>query len=276
MQEYLTAEKHNMSDDSLMRRASMLLSSEVAEASGYAVPYSYIESYAAERALRNTAIALPLVLTSAATEAGDITNRYSYSESKLQSFRHSLSVCRMLIDLHLPLSNYEEDVLLAASLTHILPELLSPHKTEKLMGRYGIDHDVYDTAALIYRDSSMTNVEQKQYFKNIAENRLALLIALADRGNIIEHLYGISIQNAQSFIYETRNSYLPLCIYGKEHYHELLGPISVLMEKMRNLAEVADILLGRFVARETEITQEILALQEENATLTGIIRALEG
>lgn len=276
MPDLLYMEQQDARDDILLRRAELFLASETAEKIGCASLYDYLRKYAVIKELKNTYAALPVVIGTAVTVAGDITNRFGFAEEQLTSLRHCLSMCKMLSDLHLPFVAYDEDVLLAAALTHILPEIKSLHDTEKLMGRYGIAHDVYDTAVLLYREENMTPAEEKQYYKCIAENPLALLIALADRGNIVEHLYNLSLINARSFIHETRNYYLPLCIYGKEHYHEILGPISILMEKMRTLAEVADILLSRFVSRESELTQEILALQEENATLTGIISSLEG
>ena len=62
-----------------------------------------------------------------------------------------------------------------------------------------------------------------------------------------------------------------MCIYGKEHYHELLAPVSVLMEKIRTLIEVAEVLLRKYEVREAELNRDILSLQEENATLRGMI-----
>lgn len=261
-------------DDVLLRRAPALLNKEVADASGYGELYHYVENYAKANEFRNTLIALPVVLCTSACEAGDITNRFSYAEDQLNAFRHCLSVCRMLIDLHLPLNRYEEDIMLAAALCHILPEIRSLDEAEKLIGRYDMASAVFDTSAIIYREDNMTTAELHSFYKRIPENKLALLITLADRGNIVEHLYGVSVFSARSYIYETRNYYIPMCIYAKEHYHELLGQISILMEKMRTLTEVSDILLSRFEARETELTAEILSMQEENATLKGIISAL--
>lgn len=230
--------------------------------------YRYVRKYAEENGLHNTKIALPMT-------AEMMSRIHSAKDENVAALRHCLYVCRMLIDLHIPFTSQEEDVLLASSLCHILPENISfRDMEEELTKSYHLDHEVYETVKLIYHPDDISNEELKQFYDNAKLNKLALLVLLADRGNLVEQLYGIASWNAHRYIYETRTFYLPMCIYAKEHYHELLAPVSILMEKMRNLTETAEILLNRYEARENELVQEILALQEENATLKGIIQKL--
>ena len=66
-----------------------------------------------------------------------------------------------------------------------------------------------------------------------------------------------------------------MCIYAKEHYIELLSPIGILLEKLRNLTDVAEMLFAKFESMEIELTREILQLKEENATIKGIIQKLK-
>lgn len=185
---------------------------------------------------------------------------------------HCLEVCDMLIDLHMTLAPAEEDVLLAAALLHIYPENFPAEDMEKKLGEeLGFGPEVCNIVETITPGRDMADEEQQLFYERAQENRLALLVLLADRGNIVQQLHRFSTWNAHRYIDETKACYYPMCIYGKEHYHELLAPISVLMEKMKSLLEVSEILLRRYEVREAELIQDILALREENATIKGII-----
>ncbi|MCQ2433022.1 MAG: hypothetical protein MJ175_10515, partial [Clostridia bacterium] len=185
---------------------------------------------------------------------------------------HTLSVCEMLIDLHIPLTKEEEDTLLTAVLLHIYPDYFPVDNIrEIIVGTYGFAPAVSDIIDCITPPKTMLDEEQDSYYRRIEENKLALLAALADRGDIVSKLHRYSTWNAHRYIEETKVCYYPMCIYGKEHYHALLAPISVLMEKIRSLLEVAEILLRRYEVREAELIQDIQALREENATIKGII-----
>ncbi len=235
--------------------------------------YKFVERYALERRLLNTSIALPLVRAMMSREDIELPDEFKDAEEYAADFRHCLSVTRMLIDLHIPLTEEEEDILLAASICHIIPENIT-YKASKnrLTEEYHLDPEIHHVIMILFRKSELSESEQKRYYKRIQDHKLALLIALADRGNLMRQLYGISSWSARRYIYETRNCYFPMCIYAKEHYTELLLPINVLTEKIRCLIEIAEILLSRYEARETELMQEVLDLKEENARLKGLIQ----
>lgn len=238
--------------------------------------YQYIEAHAAQRQEKNTLAALPQMWRIMSGEAGLPGMRRDIPGNHLAYWRHSLAVCRMLTDLPVTIPYEEEDILLASALCHVLPETFRlPDLKELMTGEMSLDEQIYDTVMLLFRDDPLSDQQQRLYFERLRENRFALLIKLTDRGNLVEQLYGISSWSARSYIYETKTYFLPLCVYAKEHYHDLLAPVSVLMEKMRNLSEVAEILLGRYELREAALTQEILLLQEDNAALRRMIGELQ-
>lgn len=227
-----------------------------------------ITSYTTENALSSAAHALALV-----TELSQPPVRSDAAKSKLRSdILHALAVCAMLIDLHTNLSHSEEDILLSAALLHITTEYFPANDIrEVLVGRHGFSPEVCEIIESLTPGHVLSEEEQKEFYTRIQENKLSLLIALADRGNIVQNLYRFSTWNAHHCIEETKACYYPMCIYGKEHYYELLAPINVLLGKIRSLLEVAEILLRRYEVRESELIQDIQALREENATIKGII-----
>lgn len=238
--------------------------------------YRYAEAYAMEKQLRNTAVALPVIRSRMVHAAEETASRFRNQNSHLAYYQHALSVCRMLIDLQMPIPAWEEDILLASTICHILPENIQlTDLSQELTVRYCLDPAVAETVGLIFWGDNEANSKQEQYYERVQQNKLALLMKLADRGNLVEQLYGISSWSARSYIHETRTYFLPMCIYAKEHYPALIGPVGVMMEKMRTLSDAAEILLSRYEVREAELTQQILTLREENATLKSLIGALQ-
>ena len=237
--------------------------------------YGYLRRHVREHQLFQSCIALELVRGIMTDEIDRMQCRLSGKRTCLAYYHHCLSVCRMLIDLHTAQGSEEEDVLLAAALCHILPECIQFSDLRRtLTEQYGLETAIVEIIQLIFREENGSEADQVRFYGNIRQNRLALMIKLADRGNLVEQLYGISGWDARSYIHETKAHFFPMCIYAKEHYPELLAPVSVLMEKMRCLTEVAEILLGRYEQREAELSQEILELQEDNAALKRRIERL--
>lgn len=227
--------------------------------------YGYVERYAVEKRLRNTALALPLVRKMVFCTGGLEDTLFEDCTAQL---RHCLEVSRILIDLHAPLPAHDEDILLAATLCHVLPRR-SRLGTE--IGRE-LDPEVVELLNRIRREDFLDTEKRQLFVNRVQGNRLALLLRAADQSHFVEQLHTFSGWRTRQFIFETRNIYMPLCIYAKEHYPELAAPVSILMEKMRCLVEVAEILLGRYEVRENELTQEIFTLREENARLRELIR----
>ena len=225
---------------------------------------AYIKKHAEQKSLSNTLSAMQLMQ--------ELIGKQSVSAEKYQ---HCLMVCRMLIDLNLLLNSLEEDLLLSSSICHIIPEeMTNADLTRLVINQYHLNPEICSVVMLLSKKEDTADEKLQAALEEIQQNKIALLIALTDRGNIVEQLYDMSSWQVRRFIYETRRYYFPVCIYAKEHYHELLSPIGILLEKLRNLTDVSEALLYRFEEREIEISQEILALQEENATIRGILKKL--
>lgn len=224
--------------------------------------YDRAAEYAAQNGLENMAKALTFV-----KELAEKSNPMTQVRRQA-ALRHGLEVCRMLMDLHLSLSGEDEDTLLAAVMLHTYPE---DFPNAELQQEVSVTPAVCELVGRIAQSRDMTDEEQQLFYTRAQSDPLALLAVLADRGIIVQQLHRFSTWNAHRYIEETKACYYPMGIYGKEHYHDLLAPISVLLEKIRTLLSVAEILLRRYESRETELIQDIMALREENAILKGII-----
>lgn len=235
--------------------------------------YAFVETHAQTQQLRSTALALALMRWTMSGAAENPDSRFQNPAAHMGYFRHALSVCRMLIDLHIPLNHEEEDILLAASICHILPECIrTPDLAAVLTDSFRLSPEVAGVVTCIFWEDNENSAQQRSYYERVQKNRLALLIKLTDRGNLVEQLYSISGWRARKYIHETRSFFFPMCIYAKEWYPDLIAPVSVMMEKIRCITEAAEILLSRYELREEALIQEILELQEENATIRGILR----
>lgn len=227
-----------------------------------------IAGYAKVRKLSNTERAIEYV--------ENALNKLNDSEMHLQrkenAFLHIYEVCSMIIDLELPITDDEEDSLLAAIMIHVLHENWPVEDLyDKLVNQLGYNEETYNIVNRIAYQGDMSDDEQQAFCERIQSDRLSLIAALAHRGNIIERMYQHTTWVAHTYIAESKALYLPMAIYGKEHYRELLGPISILTEKLKILLEVAEVFIKKYEVREAELTQDILALHEENATIRGII-----
>lgn len=234
-----------------------------------------IASYAEEKHLTFTACSLPIVLgvlmRSTATE-----ERYHEAAELSLDAHHALATCRMLIDLHPALETRDEDILLSSALCRILPQAIHMKDIAKeLSDLYHLDPEVCRIVSIVHRRNDLNETAFKERIHRVQRDKFALMIVLASRGNIIERLCDLSIWNARSYIQETKSYYLPMCIYGKEHYPEILPVINTLYEKMKCLLEAAEILLSRYETREFELTSEIISLKEENALLKNMLKQLK-
>lgn len=232
--------------------------------------YHDLENYAMERRMWNTCLALPIVQKMVFITGGLADSPFADCAAQLQ---HSLEMSRLLIDLHIPLDSHEEDILLATALCHILPENSKIDRIASANGQ-GIQPEVFEVLRLIRRVDFLDPEKRTLFMERVQGNRLALIMRVADQGNFVEQIHRFSGWRTHQYIYETRNIYLPMCIYAKEHYPELIAPISILMEKMRSLIEVAEILQSRYESRQIELNQEIFALREENARIKELIRTI--
>lgn len=185
-------------------------------------------------------------------------------------YRRRLSVCRMLIGLHLPVGPAMLDTLLAVVLSHSLPGDRVPEDHMPAMrAMFAADPEVGRILAVL-------NHEGEDYYDRLMADRYALLVRLTERGVLVESLYEWPATDALRYIRETREHFFSMCIYAKEHYRELLGPVSILMEKTRNLVIVNESLIHRYDEAENALRSEILATQEENAALRAAIQEITG
>jgi len=218
--------------------------------------FDIVLNEAEQKALPLTASALPAI-------------RARFSIGCDVYYRRRLSVCRMLIDLHLPVTPDMLDIMLAVALSHSLPGDSVPDDHRGTMeGLFAAEPRVAEILSVLCYSGD-------GYYARLAGNRYALLIRLTERGVLVESLYEWPAEDARRYIRETCEHFFPMCIYAKEHYRELLGPLSILMEKTRNLVAANEALLRRYEEAESARRSEILSLMEENAALRAMIREME-
>lgn len=230
--------------------------------------YEYLESYAVDHRLLNTSIALPLarglhngVYRKFGVEKGGEMHRLPY-------YIHCLLVCRMLADIHPPLSSEDEDCLLAAALCHDLIEDI-PFKNggTELMTAFYLDPKVYEIVKLVSKRSDFTQEEEQAFFDKIQKNPLALLVKLADRGNNVEDLYNMSRKKLAEYLEETERYFLPMSDYGIENYDELSVVIHILRDKITILTTVSKVMISKLEDRNQKLRDQRNQLKLENLRL---------
>lgn len=230
--------------------------------------YEYVEFFAVKNQLLNTAIALPLARglhngdhRKSTLVKGDITYRLPY-------IIHPLMVCKMLIELRIPLSHDEQDILFASALFHdMIEDIPFLDHGKELTIQYHLDPRVYETVLLVSKRKDFTEEEEKEHFQQIAKNKLAALIKLSDRGNNVEDLYNMSSKKVYEYVDETHNYLFPICAYAKEHYPELRQAVQILEDKMRCLTDAAKMLVDRYEEQERQLKERIVELRAENEIL---------
>lgn len=232
------------------------------------MPYEYIEHYAVNHQLLNTAIALPLsrgLHNGTHRKSSIVRSGISY---KLPYVFHCLIVCRMLVDLNIPLSNEEADILLASALCHdMVEDIPFPCGGTELFTQFGLDSRVYETVKLVSKRKDFTEAEEAAHFRAIAENKLALLIKLSDRGHNVEDLYNMSVWKVHEYVDETKKYIEPMGKFGLAHYPELTKTILVLLDKISLLTNASQILVDRFEIRQKSLMEQLAELREENKRL---------
>ncbi|MDO4977228.1 MAG: hypothetical protein Q4E53_08190 [Eubacteriales bacterium] len=238
--------------------------------------YAHIEYYAMENQLFNTSVALPV-----ARAIHNGTHRKGTTQRNGKVYRlpyviHCLLVCRMLLDMDLPLSKDELDIVLAASLCHdMIEDIPFPNHGKELIDIYGLDPQIYETVKYVSKRKDFTEEEHQAYFDNIQSHKLALLVKLSDRGHNVEDLYNMKGWKLHEYVDETNTYFLPMAKYGKEHYRELYQSIEILLDKICSLTEVAETFLNRYEEQEKKMIEQLQTLREENEQLWATLRALD-
>ena len=231
--------------------------------------YEYLEFFAESNMLSNTAIALPLarglhdgVHRKAFLRRNGINNHYPY-------VIHCLSVCRMLADLLKDLPHDELDILLASSLCHdMIEDIDFPKHGTELYEDYYLDKKVYETVKLVSKRKDFTEQEEKEFFDNIAHNRLALLVKLSDRGHNVEDLFNMSCTaKIHEYIKETKTLIKPMADYGIVHYPDIADAIEVLLDKIVLLTDMSQALVDNYEISQRKLEEQVKQLKEENAAL---------
>lgn len=226
---------------------------------------SMIKGYAHNNDLMNLEIAV--------MRMEELNREHKLSDDALA---HGLEAMRMMLDLTVPVSEREEDELLTASLCHVLTENAAIRDTCELAVKRSLrDPGIFGIVNLITEDPTMSEAKQRAFFEHLHGNRLAVLVKLVDRSVHTEQLFDMPLWRARAFIHETRETYFPLCHWMKEHDPELIPVVSILLEKMRCLLDVTDLLSMKYESRETAIMNEIEELSEENARLRGLLSRLD-
>jgi len=235
--------------------------------------YHFIERHSLENHMLNTAAVLPLVRKT--LFEADMEN-FEQRKETADGFLHALAVARLLLDMNMPLSTEEKDVILAAASAHtVLENKYISDEAKRDLRSEAMDERIYTALNLLDSRGIRTDKDKKDYFDRIARNKYAMLVKLAEQGNVVERLYQVSTWDARECVRETKEYYFPVCIYAKDNYPELFEVVSVMMEKMRNLIDLADILASRFQEREAALMTEILSLREENSRIRRIITKLQ-
>lgn len=238
-------------------------------------PYEYVEHYALDKGLFNTAVALPLArgLHNGVYRKSSIQKRGIYY--RLPYVIHCLLVCRMLIDLQIPLSHEDEDVLLAASLCHdMIEDIPFPDHGMELTTVYHLDPRVYETVKLVSKRHDFTPEEEEAHFHGIEENKLSLLVKLSDRSQNVEDLYNMKYHKVHEYVAETNRFFDEMCMYGLLHFSELKATIEIIYDKIFSLTKLSEALVERCEARERELEFRLSQLKAENERLRQQYRSL--
>lgn len=230
--------------------------------------YEFLEYYAEKHRYYNMALALPLVrgLHNGVYRKSPIMR--NGMPHRPPYVIHCLTVCKMLADLWLPISDEEKDVLLAAALCHDTIEDCSFEKGgRELFEDFGMDEQVYQVVKLVSKRKDFTLEEEKAFFHGIESNKLSLLIKLSDRGHNVTDLYNMSERKIEEYISETRTYFLPMCEYARMHYPELNIVTEIMQDQLIVLTKTAETLAEQHIQRKKNLMKELQILRAENKQL---------
>jgi len=218
--------------------------------------FTIVSDYASQKNLPITSSALPFM-------------RERFGTGCDVYYRRRLCVCRTLIDLDMPIENSQLDVLLAVTVSHYLPRDIVPADQDEIRALLFRN---CPEAEDIFRSLKDSDASDERAYNELMRSKNALLIRLAERSVLVQSLYEWPAEDARGYIYETQRFFLPMCIYAKEHYPELIAPVSILQEKMRNLIAANEALLNRYAEIEQKLLDELEELKAENAALKAALK----
>ena len=238
-------------------------------------PYDFLEYYADKHRFFNTALALPLARGLHNGTYRKTPVMRNGLPHKPPYVVHCLTVTKLLSDLHLPLSEEEQDILLAASLLHdTIEDCEFAAGGRELVDDFHLAEGVYETVKRVSKRKDFTLEEEQAYFHGIESNRLSLLIKLSDRGHNVTDLYNMSEHKIEEYISETRKYCLPMCEYARTHFPELDIVTEILQDQMICLTKTAEILIDQHKKRKKKLMANLQTLREENASLRKLCGSL--
>lgn len=232
----------------------------------YDKTYIFIKGYATALNLNYTLKALPLVrkFHNGQYRKGEvIVDGKTY---KLPYVLHVLKVCSTIISLHLPLSNEELDILLAAALLHDSFEDCKeyfPTGTTDLMTVYDFPKSIYNIVLLVSKNPNSTDEELDEYFNKIKKNKFALIIKLTDRSHNVEDLYVMKPEKLHKYVRETREWIYPLTTYGKANYPEFSNGFTILKAKIVSLTECTETIINIYEKELADLKEELKTKEKE-------------
>ncbi len=235
--------------------------------------YYIIDEYADERDLKITKKFLP---EADALFRENYQKAYPVKKEVYTYYAYGVKVCKLLIDLELPVKSEEMDIILTGALGNVVNETVSfPKKGRELSDEFGLNDEIMQIVELLTHRKISNKKEEERYYEAIKKNKFALLIKIVEVAITTEAIYENSFKEIDEYVRLMREYFFPMCIYAKEQYNDLELAISVVMEKVKLLADVTEILTKRYRDRWKALVDEMLVLQEENARLRVSIRQME-
>jgi hypothetical protein len=235
--------------------------------------YYIIDEYADERNLTITKRFLPEVdrLLMERSQKG-----YSVVKDAYIYYAYAVRVCKLLIDLELPVNNGDMDIILTGALGNIVNEAVSfPGKEKELAAEFDLNDEIMHIVDVLTHRKMSGKKEEERYYEEIKKDKFALMIKIVEIAITTEEIYNNSFKVIDEYVRLMREYFFPMCIYAKEKYNDMELAISVVMEKVKLLSDVTEILTRRYRDRWRALVDEMLVLQEENARLRVSIRQME-
>ena len=229
--------------------------------------FDFIFNYATKNDMQNTIKSLRVAVKLHKGQERNDLQMINGVPTKVPYVYHCLQVCNSLIEHSIPFSKEDLDKLYAAALLHDTIEDCKSSLQQggvELVSRYRVDKEVYEIIKLLTKPKNCTEEEMANYFNNIKQNKMALLIKIADRNNNVSDLYNMRDKRLKKYIEETKNYVIPLCTEGRKKYPEVKGVINIYKSSITALINSAE----KFLEKENEIQMNgKLKIEEKNKEL---------
>lgn len=222
----------------------------------YEKQYLFIKGFAMGRNYVNTLKSLPVARKLHDGQYRKGTTIVDGEKVRLPYLCHPLKVCSTLISLNLPLSDEELDVLYSVAILHDTIEdgQFNEDDTE-LMTEYQVSPQIYRVIRSLSKQKGLSAEELSVYYTAIQQDKICLLVKMADRSHNVEDLY--NIPNIPKYVQETRNYIYPMAAYAKLHWPELSNGVTILKSKIVSLTESTEALIEIYEERLRTAKQQL-------------------